>query len=86
VFDDPVRERDYVVDDDFLAGYTEVLGPVTVTNSLLVRLALYRLYLYLVMLIEITPREMGGDQKLWRQTQVFDTVRRQLNYLEAQLQ
>jgi fructosamine-3-kinase len=85
VFNDRVKGCDFVADEDFMAGYTDVLGPLALTNSLLVRLALYRTYLYLVMLIEVTPREMAGDQKLWRQTEVFDIVSHQLHYLETQL-
>lgn len=75
----------FVVDDDFLSGYCEVAGPLVLTGALLARLALYRTYLYLVMLIEITPREISGEQEHWRKTEVTALVSQQLSYLEAQL-
>jgi aminoglycoside phosphotransferase (APT) family kinase protein len=86
VFSDRTKDPSFVIDEDFLIGYSEIRGPLDLTTSLLVRLALYRTYLYMVMLIEVTPREMTGDQKSWRQTEVFDIVSHQLRYLREQLQ
>lgn len=50
-------------DRDFLAGYAAAAGgPVEFGDSLRLRLALYRSYLYLIMLVETVPRRTGGEQ------------------------
>jgi aminoglycoside phosphotransferase (APT) family kinase protein len=85
VFSSQAKDPNFIVDYDFLTGYSEVHGPLEITQSITVRLALYRVYLYMVMLIEITPRQMTGTQVSWRQTEVFDIVRQQLRYLQSQL-
>jgi len=85
VFDERAKDYRFVVDDEFLSGYCEVAGPMLLTDALRARLALYRTYLYLVMLIEITPREMSGEQEQWRQTEGSAIVSQQMRYLEAQL-
>jgi Ser/Thr protein kinase RdoA (MazF antagonist) len=85
VFGDRVKDDRFVIDDDFLFGYCEVAGPLELTDALRTRLALYRTYLYLVMLIEVAPREIGGDQRHWRQTEGSAIISEQLRYLEAQL-
>jgi aminoglycoside phosphotransferase (APT) family kinase protein len=43
-------------DEAFLAGYREAGGPARLDASSPVRLALYRTYLYLIMLVESAPR------------------------------
>ena len=49
-------------DEDLLAGYGDVAAPLDVTSpSATARLALYRLWLSLVMTIEVTPRGYEGD-------------------------
>lgn len=49
-------------DRDFLDGYAEVGGRgVEFTDSLRLRPALYRSYLYLIMLVETTPRGLGAE-------------------------
>jgi aminoglycoside phosphotransferase (APT) family kinase protein len=47
-------------DEDLLAGYREAGGRLEPTASLRTRLALYRSYLYLIMLIEAGPRGFSG--------------------------
>lgn len=50
-------------DKDFLAGYAAAAGgPVEFGGSLRLRLALYRSYLYLIMLVETVPRGTSGEQ------------------------
>jgi len=49
-------------DRDFLAGYAEVGGrEVEFTDSVRLRAALYRSYLYLIMLVETVPRGLDPD-------------------------
>lgn len=52
-------------DKDFLAGYAESGGPVHFGASVRTRLALYRCYLYLIMLVEVVPREAGPQEREW---------------------
>ncbi|MFB8102647.1 phosphotransferase family protein [Streptomyces sp. NPDC056007] len=47
-------------DGDFLAGYAESIGGrLEFSESVRLRLALYRSYLYLIMLVETVPRGVG---------------------------
>ena len=46
-------------DKDFLRGYREAGGTVTFDEGARRRLALYRCYLYLIMLVEMVPRGRG---------------------------
>ncbi|MFE6773284.1 phosphotransferase family protein [Streptomyces fimicarius] len=49
-------------DRDFLDGYARSGGAeVEFTDALRTRLALYRSYLYLIMLVETVPREVGAE-------------------------
>ncbi|NEB40115.1 aminoglycoside phosphotransferase family protein [Streptomyces sp. SID14515] len=49
-------------DRDFLDGYARSAGEeVEFTDSLRTRLALYRSYLYLIMLVETVPRDVGTE-------------------------
>ncbi|MYX72310.1 aminoglycoside phosphotransferase family protein [Streptomyces sp. BpilaLS-43] len=58
-------------DEDFLAGYAAGAGsPVVFTASLRLRLALYRSYLYLIMLVETVPRQASGEALEWVWTRV----------------
>ncbi|MGC4951233.1 phosphotransferase family protein [Streptomyces sp. DT224] len=63
---------DIADDKDFLAGYGEEApgGPVEFTASLRLRLALYRAYLYLIMLVETVPRGTSGEQLEWTWNEV----------------
>ncbi|MES4902222.1 MULTISPECIES: aminoglycoside phosphotransferase family protein [unclassified Streptomyces] len=49
-------------DADFLAGYAAVAGPPRFDDSVRLRLALYRAYLYLIMLVEGVPRGYSPEQ------------------------
>ncbi|TDB78336.1 phosphotransferase family protein [Micromonospora sp. KC723] len=49
-------------DEDFLSGYRSAGGAVTFDPSAQRRLALYRAYLYLIMLVEATPRRFSGPE------------------------
>ncbi|MFI6862091.1 phosphotransferase family protein [Streptomyces sp. NPDC050421] len=59
-------------DGDFLAGYGESApgGPVEFDGSVWSRLALYRAYLYLIMLVETVPRKASGEQLEWTWNEV----------------
>ncbi|MFE6702173.1 phosphotransferase family protein [Streptomyces sp. NPDC057718] len=49
-------------DRDFLDGYAEAVGEsVEFTDALRTRYALYRSYLYLIMLVETVPRAVGAE-------------------------
>ncbi|MFE7029154.1 phosphotransferase family protein [Streptomyces sp. NPDC057621] len=52
-------------DRDFLAGYQEGGGRAEFTAPARRRLALYRSYLYLIMLTETVPRAMGAEHDAW---------------------
>jgi aminoglycoside phosphotransferase (APT) family kinase protein len=52
-------------DEDFLAGYEEEGGRAEFTPGALRRLALYRSYLYLIMLVEVVPRAAGDGHVGW---------------------
>lgn len=57
-------------DTAFLTGYQEVGGEIEFTPSVRRRYALYRSYLYLIMLIEVVPRAMDDGQVAWRRDAV----------------
>lgn len=61
-------------DPDFLTGYQEEGGQVVLTSAARQRLALYRSYLYLIMLIETVPRAADAEHVSW----VRETVAPQL--------
>ncbi|MFJ8504056.1 phosphotransferase family protein [Streptomyces avermitilis] len=48
-------------DRHFLSGYQEAGGQVEFTPNARRRLALYRSYLYLIMVVETVPRSLGDD-------------------------
>ncbi|MFF7312711.1 phosphotransferase [Streptomyces sp. NPDC008137] len=52
-------------DEAFLSGYRESGGRADFDTPARLRLALYRAYLYLIMLTETVPREAGEDQVRW---------------------
>ncbi|WP_151475697.1 phosphotransferase family protein [Streptomyces albicerus] len=52
-------------DHDFLTGYQEEGGRAEFTHSDRLRLALYRSYLYLIMLIETVPRATEDEHVAW---------------------
>lgn len=58
-------------DADFLTGYAEQAGrPVVFDASLRLRLALYRSYLYLIMLVETVPRQTPDQHRAWLREEV----------------
>ncbi|MEV0222811.1 phosphotransferase [Streptomyces sp. NPDC050704] len=52
-------------DQDFLTGYQDEGGHAEFTPTARLRLALYRSYLYLIMLTETVPRASGPEQVSW---------------------
>jgi aminoglycoside phosphotransferase (APT) family kinase protein len=54
-------------DDAFLAGYREAGGKAGFDTPALLRLALYRAYLYLIMLTETIPRQADEAHSRWVQ-------------------
>ncbi|MFD8229971.1 phosphotransferase family protein [Streptomyces massasporeus] len=52
-------------DEEFLAGYREAGGRARFDTAARMRLALYRAYLYLIMLTETVPREAGEEHRHW---------------------
>jgi len=52
-------------DTDFLAGYAAGGGQADFDASLRLRLALYRCYLYLIMLVETVPRGYAPEHAAW---------------------
>jgi hypothetical protein len=85
VFHDGLADEDFVVDEDFLDGYCEVAGPLVRSKSLRCRLRLYRIYLYLAVLIEVAPREMDGEDLDRRYRDIPPILERDLAYLGARL-
>ncbi|MFE9109673.1 phosphotransferase family protein [Streptomyces collinus] len=57
-------------DEEFLAGYREAGGRARFGTPARLRLALYRAYLYLIMLTETIPRRAGEEQERWVQERV----------------
>ncbi|MCX4986591.1 phosphotransferase family protein [Streptomyces sp. NBC_00572] len=70
-------------DADLLAGYRSVTPALTLDSGARVRLALYRVYLTLVMRVESVPRAYGGDFAAWLDTWSADRVMEQLAVLDA---
>jgi aminoglycoside phosphotransferase (APT) family kinase protein len=57
-------------DEAFLAGYREAGGRAEFDRPAALRYALYRSYLYLIMLTEAVPREFGAEENRWRRERV----------------
>ena len=76
---------DIADDKDFLAGYGEAApgGPVEFDASLRLRLALYRAYLYLIMLVETVPRGTSGEQLEWTWNEVAPRLEAALTEVES---
>jgi aminoglycoside phosphotransferase (APT) family kinase protein len=68
-------------DRAFLDGYRQAGGPVVLDASSEVRLALYRSYLYLIMLAEITPRTFTSAERRRREVMVFPALTAELGVL-----
>ncbi|MFF5981855.1 phosphotransferase family protein [Streptomyces olindensis] len=69
-------------DEAFLAGYREAGGRADFDAPARLRLALYRAYLYLIMLTETVPREVGAEQERWVQEAVAPELVAALDEIE----
>lgn len=76
---------DLADDKDFLAGYGSSApgGPADFDGSLRLRLALYRAYLYLIMLVETVPRGTSGEQLEWTWNEVAPRLEAALEEVAA---
>ncbi|MGA5895624.1 phosphotransferase family protein [Streptomyces venetus] len=86
---DPVAEfvslallGDIREDEAFLAGYREAGGRVGFDTPARLRYALYRAYLYLIMLTETVPREAGEEHQRWVQERVAPELVAALDEIE----
>jgi aminoglycoside phosphotransferase (APT) family kinase protein len=61
-------------DAAFLRGYREAGGSVTFDAASRLRLSLYQAYLYLIMWIEVTPRQYGEERLEWLRGRVWDPL------------
>jgi aminoglycoside phosphotransferase (APT) family kinase protein len=52
-------------DKEFLTGYADAGGESVFDDSVRLRLALYRAYLYLIMLVEVEPRNAAPADREW---------------------
>ncbi|MFB7588661.1 phosphotransferase family protein [Streptomyces sp. NPDC056169] len=70
-------------DPDLMAGYRSLVPSLTIDTGARVRLALYRVYLALVMRVEAVPRVYGGELAAWLDTWSAERVTQQLAALDA---
>ena len=70
-------------DEAFLAGYREAGGPARLDATSRVRLALYRSYLYLIMLVEAVPRGYDDPRRAWLQLRVAPVLAAELDQLRT---
>ena len=70
-------------DEAFLAGYREAGGPARLDGSSRVRLALYRSYLYLIMLVEAVPRGYDTPRREWLERRVAPVLAAELDLLRT---
>ncbi len=69
-------------DQAFLAGYREAGGRAEFDAPARLRLALYRTYLYLIMVAETVPRAVDADQDRWVQETVVPELVTALKEIE----
>jgi aminoglycoside phosphotransferase (APT) family kinase protein len=74
---------DILQDEAFLTGYREAGGPVRFDASGPIRLALYRSYLYLIMLVEAAPRGYGGPRRERLERRVAPALAAELDLLRT---
>jgi fructosamine-3-kinase len=86
---DPVAELaslwllgDVDPDDGLLTGYRAAGGRLELDRSARRRLALYRLYLYLIMWIEVAPRAYGEERVSWLRHAVLPAATEILDRLD----
>src|SRR4029077_3574959 len=72
-------------DRAFLEGYRQAGGPGVLDAGSEVRLALYRTYLYLIMLAEVTPRSFTPVERRHREVAVAPALATELNLLRDRL-
>jgi aminoglycoside phosphotransferase (APT) family kinase protein len=72
-------------DEAFLSGYRESGGRAEFDSPARLRLALYRAYLYLIMLTETVPRAVGEEQERWVQQAVAPELVAALDEIEELL-
>ncbi|MFB7190986.1 phosphotransferase family protein [Streptomyces sp. NPDC056230] len=73
-------------DAEFLAGYAEGDGRgIAFDASVRLRLALYRCYLYLIMLVETVPRRASREDREWAWTEVAPRLESALADVESAL-
>lgn len=70
-------------DEPFLAGYRAAGGHAVFDASARLRLALYRAYLYLIMLAETVPRASGAEHDRWLGETVAPELLAALNEIES---
>ncbi|MFF7758065.1 phosphotransferase family protein [Streptomyces griseorubiginosus] len=70
-------------DEAFLTGYREAGGRAEFDVPARVRLALYRAYLYLIMLTETVPRAVDVERERWVQSTVAPHLVAALDEIEA---
>ncbi|WP_405765137.1 aminoglycoside phosphotransferase family protein [Streptomyces sp. NBC_00080] len=70
-------------DEPFLEGYRGAGGHAVFDRSERLRLALYRAYLYLIMLIETVPRAYGTDHDHWLRETVAPELLAALDEIES---
>ena len=70
-------------DEALLAGYREAGGRAEFDRSATLRYALYRSYLYLIMLAETVPREFGEEDNRWRRERVAPELLGALGEIDA---
>ncbi|MFB6843093.1 phosphotransferase [Streptomyces sp. NPDC056361] len=69
-------------DPDLMAGYRSVTPSLTLDTGARARLALYRIYLALIMRVESAPRAYDGTFATWLDTWSAERVTRQLAVLD----
>ncbi|MFC9863195.1 MULTISPECIES: phosphotransferase family protein [unclassified Streptomyces] len=73
-------------DKEFLAGYASAGGKTVFDDSVRRRLALYRTYLYLIMLVEVEPRNAAPADREWAWNHVAPQLLSALEDVESGLQ
>lgn len=70
-------------DPDLMAGYRSLAPGLTIDTGARIRLALYRVYLTLIMRVEVVPRAYEGELASQRDTWSAEYLTRQLAALDA---
>ncbi|MFD4377758.1 phosphotransferase [Streptomyces sp. NPDC058486] len=70
-------------DPDLMAGYRSLVPTLTLDTGARIRLALYRVYLTLVMRVEAAPRAYDGESAAWLDTWSAERLTGQVALLDA---